>query len=106
MVGQGRPDRAKYFYRRTLELDPQHDRALNNLGALAVEEKRWPLAELFLNGSLRIDPDDAKTCYLLAQVRWEQHDLPGARAAIAHALRLQPNAPQFQKLSQQLAVHP
>ena len=105
-LARGDRMRAKYFYRRTLELDPQHDRALNNLGALAVEEKRWPLAELFLNGSLRIDPDDAKTCYLLAQVRWERHDLQGARLAIANALRLQPATPQFQKLSQQLELQP
>ncbi len=105
-LAKGDRDRAKHFYRRTLELDPQHDRALNNLGALAAQEKRWPLAELFLNGSLQIEPDDAKTCFLLAQVRWERHDLDGARAAIADALRLQPNMPQFQKLSRQLELPP
>ena len=105
-LAKGDRDRAKYFYRRTLQLDPQHDRALNNLGALAAEEKRWPLAEAFLNGSLQIEPDDAKTSYLLAQVRWERHDFQGARAAIANAVRLQPDRPEFQKLSHELASDP
>jgi hypothetical protein len=105
-LAKGDRDRAKYFYRHTLELDPRHDRALNNLGALAVEEKRWPLAEAFLDGSLRIEPDDAKTSYLLAEVRWEQHDVDGARAAIANAVRLQPDQPAFQKLSRELQSHP
>jgi tetratricopeptide (TPR) repeat protein len=105
-LAKGDRDRAKYFYRRTLELDPQHDRALNNLGALAAEEKRWPLAEAFLNGSLQIEPNDAKTSFLLAQVRWERHDFQGAREAIANAVRLQPDRPEFQKLSHELASDP
>jgi cytochrome c-type biogenesis protein CcmH/NrfG len=105
-LAKGDRDRAKYFYRRTLQLDPQHDRALNNLGALAFEEKRWPLAELFLNGSLQIEPDDAKASFLLAQVRWERHDFAGARVAIANAVRLQPDRPEFQKLSHELASDP
>jgi tetratricopeptide (TPR) repeat protein len=105
-LAKGDRDRAKYFYRRTLQLDPQHDRALNNLGALAFEEKRWNLAELFLNGSLQIEPDDAKTCFLLAQVRWERHDYNGARVAIANAVRLQPDTPEFRKLSHELESDP
>ena len=36
---KGDRTRAKGFYRRTLELDSQHPRALNNLGVLAIEEK-------------------------------------------------------------------
>ena len=46
-LARGDRNRAKGFYRRTLQLDPQHDRVLNNLGVLAIEEKRWPLAEAF-----------------------------------------------------------
>ena len=105
-LAKGDRPRAKYFYRRTLQLDPKHDRALNNLGALAVEEQRWPLAEALLDSALEIEPDDAKTSYLLAEVRCEQHDLPGARVAIAQAVRLQPGSPEFQKLSRELSAHP
>ena len=77
-LAKGDKTRAKSFYRRTLEIDARHDRALNNLGVLAIEEKRWPLAEAFLRSSLQIDPDDAKTNYLLAQVRFERNDIDGA----------------------------
>jgi hypothetical protein len=105
-LAKGDQDRAKYFYRRTLQLDPKHDRALSNLGALAVEEKRWHLAEVFLDSALAIEPNDAKTNYLLAEVRCERHDLPGARLAIANAERLQPDTPQYQKLSAALDSQP
>ena len=66
---------------------------------LAIQEKRWPLAEAFLSGSLQIEPDDAKTNYLLAQVRFERNDVDGARAALADAMRLRPGDVSFQKLS-------
>ena len=101
-LAKGDRDKAKGFYRRTLQLDPRHDRVLNNLGVLAIEEKRWPLAEAFLSNSLRIEPGDAKTNYLLAEVRYERHDLPGAHAAMAEALRLRPDEPVFHKLSDRL----
>ena len=77
-LARGDRDKAKWFYRRTLQLDPRHDRALNNLGVLAIEEKRWPLAEVFLCDSLRIEPNDAKTNYLLAQTRVALSNLDGA----------------------------
>jgi tetratricopeptide (TPR) repeat protein len=103
-LARGDRDRAKALYRRTIQIDPQHDRALNNLGALAVQEKRWPLAEAFLSMSLQIEPDDAKTDFLLAQVRRERNDLPGARQAIDAAMHLRPGVPAFQQFSQQLAA--
>ena len=105
-LAKGDRTRAKSFYRRTLEIDPRHDRALNNLGVLAIQEKRWPLAELFLRGSLQIAPDDAKTNYLLAQVRFERNDLDGAHAALADAMRLRPDDVAFQKLREQLDARP
>lgn len=101
-LARGDRDQAKALYRRALEIDPQHDRALNNLGTLAAQEKRWPLAEAFLSMSLRIEPDDAKADFLLAQVRRERNDLPGARQAIGAALHLRPEVPAFQQFSHQL----
>ncbi len=101
-LAKGDKTRAKGFYRRTLEIDAHHDRALNNLGVLAIEEKRWPLAEAFLRSSLQIDPDDAKTNYLLAQVRFELNDIDGAHAALADAMRLRPGDTAFQKFHDQM----
>ena len=104
-LAQGDRNRAKALYRRTLELDPEHERVLNNLGVLAMEEKRWPLAARFLQGSLKIDATDAKTQYLLAQALRETGDVEGARAAAHEALRLRPDRPEFQNLDRALS-HP
>ena len=101
-LDRGDRDRAKYYYRQTLDRDPGHFRVLNNLGVLACEEKRWPLAEAFLDHALAIEPDDAKAQYLLAVARWECADLPGAHSAIAEAQRLSPENSQFRKLAQEL----
>ena len=108
-LAEGKRDLAKRFYRRTLELDPAHDRVLNNLGVLASEENRWPLAEKFLQASLRIEAGDAKTHYLLARAQREQGNLAGAAAAISEAIRLQPDQPEFQRFARELpapAVEP
>ena len=105
-LAQGDRDQAKRYYRRTLELDPAHDRVLNNLGVLASEEKRWPLAELFLAKSLEIDASDPKTHYLLARARHEQGNARGATEAIAEALRLEPAQPEFQRFAAELSRPP
>ena len=58
---------------------------LNNLGVLALKEKRWPLAVLFLQSSLKIDATEAKTHYLLARAEQGNGDLAAARTALAEA---------------------
>ncbi len=101
---RGDRNQAKRYYRRTLDLDPRHDRVLNNLGVLAIQEKRWPLAERFLTGSLSIDPADAKANYLLAEARLGQGNFGGAQAALSEAMRLGPGNPMFQKLNDELTA--
>jgi tetratricopeptide (TPR) repeat protein len=94
--------RAKLFYRRALDLSPRHAGTLNNLGVLAMEEKRWDLAEKFLSASLDSEPEDAKTHYLLARVRLELGNLDGARAELDIALRARPNQKEFLELRDKL----
>jgi hypothetical protein len=101
-LAKGERDKAKHFYRRTLQIDPRQDRALNNLGVMAMEEKRWDLAESFLVGSLQLDSDDAKTSYLLAKTREARNDLDGALAAIDNALRLKPEQADYRQLRVEL----
>jgi Tfp pilus assembly protein PilF len=92
---RGNPTVAKSHYRRALELDPKNDGALNNLGVLALEEKRWQLAEVFLLRALAADPDDAKRHFLLARARFGRGAWAQARTAVEAALRFKPNQPQF-----------
>ena len=94
--------RAKLFYRRALNLSPRHAGALNNLGVLAMEEKRWELAEKFFSASLDSEPEDAKTHYLLARVRFESGNTIGARSELEKALRARPNQKEFLELQEKL----
>ncbi len=94
--------RAKLYYRLALELNPRHAGTLNNLGVLAMEEKRWPLAEKFFLGAIATEPEDPKTHYLLARVRFENGDRAGAQTALANALRARPNQKEFLELQGKL----
>ena len=94
--------KAKLFYRRALELNGRHAGTLNNLGVLAMEEKRWPLAEKFFAAALETEPDDAKTRYLLARVYTEDNKLDAARTELEKALRLRPNQREFLELRDKL----
>jgi len=93
---------AKKFYRRAIEINARHSSAYNNLGVLAMEEKRWKLAETFFQRSIGIEPDDAKTHYLLAKVELELNELPEAQAEIGIALKFKSDQPEFQALEQEI----
>ena len=99
---KGDRTRAKYFFKQTLELNPRHASAYNNLGVLAMQEKRWTLAEKFLTASLQCEPDDAKTFYLLADVKFETGDLPGALQKAETAYSLNPEPHEFRELLEKI----
>jgi len=67
-----------------------------------MEEKRWKLAETFFQRSIGIEPDDAKTHYLLAKVELELNELPEAQAEIGIALKFKSDQPEFQALEQEI----
>lgn len=94
--------RAKAFYKQALDLNGRHTGTLNNLGVLAMEEKRWDLAERFFAASSSSEPTDAKAHYLLARARYEKGDLAGAKTALAEALHMRPSQKEFQELQAKL----
>jgi tetratricopeptide (TPR) repeat protein len=98
--------KAKLFYRRALTLNPRHTGTLNNLGVLAMEEERWPLAQEFLTAALATEPDDAKAHYLLARAYFGDKKLDAARQEVETALRLRPGQKQFEALRDQLNAAP
>jgi Flp pilus assembly protein TadD len=67
-----------------------------------MEARQWEPAERYLLQAIATEPENAKTHYLLALTRQAKGDLPGARAAIAEALRLKPAQPEFLALAKQL----
>lgn len=93
---------AKSFYLATLRLDPSHEGAYNNLGILALDEKRWSLAAEFFKRALEQDRSDAKTYYLLGQAHFNARDLKNARHAVDQAIKLNPDRPEFRALSEEI----
>ena len=109
-LAQGKRSEAKSYYFATLRLDPTHEGSYNNLGILALQEKRWSLAAEFLTKALQQDPHEAKTYYLLAQAHFRAGNLRQASAAIGDAVKLNPTQPAFrdfrQSVEQAAAAHP
>jgi len=97
---------AKYWYRKSLEIDPNHAGAWNNAGVVALEEKRWDIAERAFLNSLRSEPGSAKTHYLIARARFELGNRQGALAEIDEAIRLLPKQGEFQDLRQRILAKP
>lgn len=93
---------AKRFYLGALRLDPTHAGAYNNLGVLALEEKRWKLAANFFRHALESAPNDPKTHYLLAQAELKSGDIAKARKEIARAIEIDPRHPEFFALQKQI----
>ncbi|MEP7014209.1 MAG: tetratricopeptide repeat protein [Verrucomicrobiota bacterium] len=93
---------AKVFYRATLQLDPNHEGAYNNLGILALEEERWTVATKFFAKALEQDPCNAKTYFLLAEAHFRGGDVGSARDEIDEAITLKPDQPEFRDLRRRI----
>jgi tetratricopeptide (TPR) repeat protein len=68
---RGDSQRAKSYYRQSLEREPRNADAFTNLGVIACGEKRWDLGARLFETSLSIDPGDPATSELLKRARAE-----------------------------------
>ena len=93
---------AKAKFMETLSLDRTHKGALNNLGIIAMRENDWTWAENYFRGALKIEPQNAKTHYLLAQTLLEKGDRNAARLEIEQALKISPNQREFSELKDKI----
>ena len=98
----GRSGLARNFYAATLQLDPKHERALNNLGVMALEGGDYAVAVQFLHRAVSQTPNNAKLHYLLAKTYAKLGDLWAARAEIRRAIELDGHRPEFFSLECQL----
>jgi tetratricopeptide (TPR) repeat protein len=103
-LAQNNKNAAKGFYLAALRLDPRHEGSYNNLGVLALEERRWQLAEKFLARALEENPDDSKILYLLAQANFQAGHFTTAHSRIAQAIQLSPTRPEFLALQKEIAM--
>ncbi len=102
-LGQGNTSRAKSYYAATIRLDSTHEGAWNNLGVLALQENRWPLAAQFFQRALRQNPGDAKTHYLFAKALLGTGERQHATDEIARARELEPIQGEFKVFEDELA---
>ena len=101
-LAQSKTNAAKSYYFAALWINPHHEGAYNNLGVLALREKRWDLAAKFFSKALEQDSRNAKTHYLLAEAHFNNGDFPNARNEVAQALRLNPDQADFRSLSERI----
>ena len=94
-LAAGETIKAKMFYGFTLQLNSHHAGAFNNLGVLALQEKRWDLAAAFFERALVHSGSDPKIYYLLANAHFNSGDRGRARVEIAEAVRLNPTQPEY-----------
>jgi Flp pilus assembly protein TadD len=69
---------------------------------MALNTGRYDSAENWLRQAEDVDPNNAKTHYLLAQVLLAAHDLENAHKEIDRALELDPKQPEFSRFRQRV----
>jgi tetratricopeptide (TPR) repeat protein len=98
--------RTEIFYRSALHLNSRHEGALNNYGVLAMQDKHWKAAQALFSSALAVEPEDAKTRFLLAKVDYESGQIEAARTELEKALLLRPNQKEFLELRDKLNAAP
>jgi Tfp pilus assembly protein PilF len=93
---------AKVIYELIVTNKPDHASALSNLGVLALEEKQWADAEKWFRASIKAEPDDAKTYYLVALTRFQAGQREAAREPLEMALKLKPDQKEFLTLKAEI----
>jgi predicted O-linked N-acetylglucosamine transferase (SPINDLY family) len=87
----GRVSEAEAFYRKALQLDPEHPGALYFLGGITYEDGRYEQAFDLVNQLVLGDPADAEGLHLLGLIAFQQGKGQLALDCIGNALALQPN---------------
>jgi len=67
-----------------------------------MNERQWAVAARLLGKSIEVEPDDAKTHFLLARTLLQENKLAGAEEEIKEALKLGPARPEFHALETEI----
>jgi Tfp pilus assembly protein PilF len=101
-LAQGDLVAAKTFYQAALAADGKHKGALNNLGLVALNENQPAVAAEYFRRSLALEPQNAKTHYLLAKAQLAVGDIPAARISIQRALQREHDRPEYRNLQEEI----
>jgi tetratricopeptide (TPR) repeat protein len=91
---EGNFDLAIQYFRRALQIDPEHSIALRNLGSAYRQKKDWTQAESALERALALNPDDPEANYSLGMVYAQQNDTERAYDYLRKALASRPAYPE------------
>ncbi|MCA9552199.1 MAG: tetratricopeptide repeat protein [Myxococcales bacterium] len=84
---------ARDAYTRLLTAEPDHGRALVNLGLLEVRQGRAAAGKVHCNKALDLDPEASKVHYCLGLALLAEKDRDGAAKAFERAIALLPGDP-------------
>jgi Flp pilus assembly protein TadD len=93
---------AKKFYEAALASDDKHKGALNNLGVVALTESQPGAAVDYFRRSLTLEPQNAKTHYLLAKALLADGRPTEAAAALKRAVELDGERAEFASLQEEI----
>lgn len=88
VLGTGKTDEALYWYVKALELDARNITALNHIGSLYRERKRFDLATHAFQIALQIDPANADALEGNGLVLLDKHDYRQAETLLKKALQI------------------
>lgn len=92
-VSEGRREEAEVRFRKALSLDPEHHRALTNLGNLHLEKGELEAALELYQSALKLAPDDPLVHENLAAFYKKKGDLDRMVAHLKRATRLKVRPP-------------
>jgi Flp pilus assembly protein TadD len=93
---------AKKSYEVVLTADSKHKGALNNLGVVALDENSPALAAEYFRRSIALQPQNAKTHYLLATALLADGRPGEAAEALKRAVELGGEQPEFVSLHEEI----
>jgi tetratricopeptide (TPR) repeat protein len=105
-LAQGNVENAKLFYRTTLQIDPKHKGAFNNLGVIALDANQLNAAETWFRCAIDVDPRNSKTHFLLARTLFGEGKRAAALAEIEQAINLKADQPEFLALRKEVSRPP
>jgi tetratricopeptide (TPR) repeat protein len=91
---EGRTSEAIPYFKRALDINPDHLIALENLGNAYRHEKQWELARTTLEHAVEVGPDDPEANYSLGMVYAQLNESDRAYERLQTALRLRPDYPE------------
>lgn len=82
-----RSSKAAALYKKAVELDGKHSKALSGLGSLLFRAKQYAEAKGYLDSAVRLDPENYRAWFYIAKIHKEFRDHTAAMSAFEKATK-------------------